>query len=156
MKANLLKMMTTYNLALIALYATINTPPARDFIAALSFIIFIGYTITIMWYGYMVVIPMYTTIFQNLLGKRFVAPFILIVVVDVVVHIVPTVMFGIPTLFIPFCFACLFVATWYTLVRKHIQDIYMLPYAPVYKRDLIVYGGLVSLIGIAYTQLKKG
>lgn len=114
-----------------------------------------GYIIAIVTHGYFVV-PMYTIIFKRIFGATFEPPLPLIVVTDLAVHVVPVILFGIPSHFRSYVFACLFVATWYTIVRKELEEIYIIPHSPVYKRDIIVYGGLLLSICIAYALAKKG
>lgn len=154
-KANIFLMMTTYNLALITIYYALHHPPRwlHQLIASLSLIIFAGYVLALAVYGYFV-IPMYEHIFD----RYFVATSnrVVIIAIDLIVHVLPVILFGIPSDPYIFVFACAFVATWYSIVRTKLQEIYLLPDDATKTRDMIVYGGLtwVSFIALALAKRK--
>jgi len=144
---NLQLLYTLYNLALVVVIsvAKIKTGPLLHFAQANSLLVMYGVASAYLLCGsdqVWGVYHNYLSLFNSNNTK------ILYVIVDIVTHILPVLVLGLPMdnwMFIP-AYACL--ATWYILVRDRIHELYMDQPKNKYDTIVFVYIPLMVLLGI--------
>lgn len=130
---------TYFNLALFASTFMVRDPTYVEFVRATSAMVFLGWFLVLITYGYSTIIRFYRGHFNN---PRMSAESI--IVLDIICHILPFAVLGIPRRADIFFVATCVILIWYILVRLQISKMYYLPPEHLHYRDAIVAGGAVA------------
>jgi hypothetical protein len=149
-ESNFLWMFTFYNVVLVASSLFIHNKTFIEFVRCTSFIVLIGYLITIIAYPYSNIIKFYKGVY-----KTHAPPNEIIVAIDLLAHVAPFTIFGLPRDPNILFFAFAVVATWYTVIREQCHVIY---YHAIEKKDIVYRDVFVYIIGpcfcVLYTFLR--
>jgi hypothetical protein len=117
-------------------------PSFVDYVRATSFLVFAGWLLVFVVYGYGIIAQFY----EKHVGRRLPLP--VIVGVDFVCHVLPVVVLGLPKT--PVAMLCGVATTliWYMAVRNQIHVMYYLPEEHLVYRDFFAVGGSLWLAAL--------
>lgn len=130
---------TYFNLVLFASTFHLKDPKFIEFVRATSSMVFLGWLLVVIVYGYSTVIRFYRGHLNN--------PYLStesVLIIDTICHIIPFLVLGIPRRADAFFVATCVVLIWYMLVRLQISKMYLLPPEHIHYRDAIVVIGAVA------------
>ena len=128
------KRLTTYNViaTICAVMIKKEVPNAvLDVVRTTSLCMAASVYLIYVLYGIGAVIAHYRRLFPGL-------PTYLLIVIDLVIHLLPVIVLGLPTLLLPVVIGYGIVAAWYLLVREHIHAMYI-DEMKVKVSDLIIF-----------------
>lgn len=138
---------TLFNLVLVLFALVVKNPRFVDFVRATSFMVFVGWLMVVVVYGYGAVIRFYrgARISGVVLGQGLTLQSIF--VIDFICHILPLLLLGLPRTVNAVLLATLVIILWYVLVRERIHELYLLPAKDLIYRDgIVLVGGAIILV----------
>lgn len=131
---------TYFNLCLFILTFFNRDRKFTEFVRASSSIVFLGWVLVIVFYGYGAVARFYRGHFKS--PKMSIET---IVLLDFFAHVLPFMVLQLPQDPAMFFVASVVVVSWYIVVRTRIHKMYYLPYDHLVYRDAIVFSGAIGL-----------
>lgn len=135
-------MLYTYlSFAMFLLTFSVSERSILEFVRATVFLVFIVWLLVIILYDYKYIIRLYR---RHLNIKELDVR--TIIVCDLLVHMVPVFVLGLPRRFASnvFMLAIVCAVIWYSVYRKYIPDMYYLPEWDLWARDIVVYGSFAG------------
>lgn len=120
-----------------------QSPFFVDYVRATSILVFAGWFLVLIFYGYPKIVAFYTHFLQTKL------PLPLVVSIDVACHVLPVIVLGLPTHPCALLCGVATILIWYIAVRNCIHLMYYLPKEHLIYRDMFVVVGSVAFVIIA-------